>query len=71
MLIGVLDAHPYLGPKDGRDAEAEELHGAGVPPVLLLPVSLVRLRQLAEDLHIHMSCLVGSQVQLTLYLATC
>jgi hypothetical protein len=54
MLIGVLDAHRYLGTKDGRDAEAEELHGAGVPPVLLLPVSLVRLRQLAEDLHIHM-----------------
>jgi len=42
----------YLGLEDGREAEAEELHGAGVPPVLLLPVSLVGLRQLTEDLHI-------------------
>ena len=42
----------YLGLEDGREAEAEELHGAGVPPVLLLPVSLIRLRQLAQDLHI-------------------
>jgi hypothetical protein len=42
----------YLGLEDGREAEAEELHGAGVPPVLLLPVSLIRLRQLAQDLQI-------------------
>lgn len=58
----LLDAYRYLGPEDGRDAEAEELHGAGVPPVLLLPVSLVRLRQLAEDLHAHTCMCHNSQL---------
>jgi hypothetical protein len=40
----------YLGLEDGWEAETEELHRAGVPSVLLLPVSLVRLRQLTQDL---------------------
>jgi hypothetical protein len=48
----MVDMLLYLGLEYGWEAETEELHGAGVPPVLLLPVSLVRFRQLAQDLHV-------------------
>jgi hypothetical protein len=43
----VVKLNYYLGLEDGWE---EELHGARVPSVLLLPVSLVRLRQLTQDL---------------------
>jgi hypothetical protein len=46
----VVKLNYYLGLEDGWEAETEELHEARVPSVLLLPVSLVRLRQLTQDL---------------------